>query len=209
MYVLCIWLYFFHDIIFFHSGANVLILAALQKSIRWRPWPVILVAKVEICDYGVGEVSGHYNDSLMSVMVSQITSLTICYSTVYSSVYQRKHQIASSLAFSDQWPVNSSHKQAVTRKMFPFDDAIMYTSGTGYYQNVQWYRELDLLSFFLDSDTVALKFKGVQNRIQTLCKCVSSEISQSIMSWRKPSNMNTHHPNVTSQHALIIYQRNH
>ena len=154
----------------FHSGANVLILAALQKSIRWRPWPLILVAKVEIYHYGVGEVSGHYNDALMSVMVSQITSLTIGYSIVYSSVDQRKHQIGGSLAFSDQWPVNSSHKEAVTRKMFPFDDVIMYTSGTVYYQNVQWNRELDLLSFFLNSDIVALKFKGVQTRIQTLCK---------------------------------------
>ena len=62
----------------------------------------------------------------MVVMVSQITSFPIVYSTVYSGADQRKHQ--SSLAFVQgihQWPVNSPHKWPVTRKMFSFDDAIM------------------------------------------------------------------------------------
>ena len=35
----------------------------------------------------------------MGTMVSQITSLTIVYSTVYSGADQRKHQIYVSLAF--------------------------------------------------------------------------------------------------------------
>ena len=41
----------------------------------------------------------HYNDVTMSVMVSQITSLTIVYSTVYSGADQRKHKSSASLAF--------------------------------------------------------------------------------------------------------------
>ena len=43
---------------------------------------------------------------------------------------QRKHQSSASLAFVrgiHRWPVNSSHKGPVTRKMFPFDDVIMST----------------------------------------------------------------------------------
>ena len=39
------------------------------------------------------------------------------------------HQSFASLAFVrgiHQWPVNSPHKGPVTRKMFPFDDVIMY-----------------------------------------------------------------------------------
>ena len=70
----------------------------------------------------------HYNDVIMSVMVSQITSLTIVYSTVYSGADQRKHQSSAPLAFVRiiyRWPVNSPHKWPVTRKMFPFDDVIM------------------------------------------------------------------------------------
>ena len=62
-------------------------------------------------------------------MASQITSLTIVYSTVYSSSDQRKHQSSASLAFVrviHRWPVNSSHKWSVTRKMFPFDGIIMW-----------------------------------------------------------------------------------
>ena len=70
----------------------------------------------------------HYNDVIMGTIASQITSLTIVYSTVYSVADQRKHQSSASLAFV--WGIhrgtgNSPHKWTVTRKMFPFDDVIM------------------------------------------------------------------------------------
>ena len=64
----------------------------------------------------------------MSAIASQITSLTIVYSIVYSDTDQRKHQSCASLAFVcgiHRGPVNSPHKWPVTRKMFPFDDVIM------------------------------------------------------------------------------------
>ena len=70
----------------------------------------------------------HYNDVIMSVIASQITSLVIVYSTVYSAVDQRKHQSSASQAFVrgiHRGPVNSPHKWPVTRKMFLFDDVIM------------------------------------------------------------------------------------
>ena len=70
----------------------------------------------------------HYNDVIMGAIASQITSLTIVYSTVYSGADQRKIQSSVSLAFVrgiHRWPVNSPHKP-VTRKMFPFDDVIIY-----------------------------------------------------------------------------------
>ena len=41
----------------------------------------------------------HYIDGIMSAMASQIISLTIVYSIVYSGVDQRKHQSPTSLAF--------------------------------------------------------------------------------------------------------------
>ena len=65
----------------------------------------------------------------MGTMMSQITSLTIVYSTVYSGADQRKHQRSASVAFArgfHRWPVNSPHKGPVMRKMFPFDDFIMF-----------------------------------------------------------------------------------
>ena len=64
----------------------------------------------------------------MSAIASQITSLTIVYSTVYPGADQSKHQSSASLAFVrgiHRGPVNSPHKWPVTRKMFPFDDVIM------------------------------------------------------------------------------------
>ena len=41
----------------------------------------------------------HYNDVIMTTMASQITSLTVVYSTVYSNADQRKHQSSASLTF--------------------------------------------------------------------------------------------------------------
>ena len=67
----------------------------------------------------------HYDDVIMTTLASQITSLTV----VDSDAYQRKHQSSASLAFVrgiNRGPVNSPHKWPVTRKMFPFDDVIMY-----------------------------------------------------------------------------------
>ena len=65
-----------------------------------------------------------------SSIPSQIASLTMVYSTVYSAADQRKHQNSSSQAFVwriHRWPVNSWHNWPVTRKMFPFDDVTMLT----------------------------------------------------------------------------------
>ena len=64
----------------------------------------------------------------MGMIASQITSLTIVYSTIYSGADKRKNQISASLAFVKgihRLPVNSLHKGPVTRKMFPFYDVIM------------------------------------------------------------------------------------
>ena len=49
-----------------------------------------------------------YNDVIMTTMASEITSLTVVYSTVYSDADQRKHQSSASLAFvwgihRDRW----------------------------------------------------------------------------------------------------------
>ena len=66
----------------------------------------------------------------MTTLASQITSLAIVYSIVYSDADQRKHQSSASLAFVrgiHRGPVNFPHKGPVTRKMFPFDDVIMAT----------------------------------------------------------------------------------
>ena len=80
----------------------------------------------------------HYTDVIMGSIASQITSLTIVYSTVYSDADQRKHQSSASLAFVWE-PVNSPHKWPVTRGMFPFDDVIMrqFLDNT-HYINAMW-----------------------------------------------------------------------
>ena len=71
----------------------------------------------------------HYSDVIMGAMTSQITSLMIVYSNFHSGADQRRHQSSASLAFVqgiNRWPVNFPHKWPVTRKIFPFDDVILF-----------------------------------------------------------------------------------
>ena len=91
------------------------------------PWnPLLHYQSREV--YGQ-TIRHHYCDVIIGTMASQITNLTIVYSTVYSGTDQRKHQSSASLAFVrgfHRGPVNSPHKGPVMRKMFPFDDVIMH-----------------------------------------------------------------------------------
>ena len=57
----------------------------------------------------------------MSAMASQVTGVSIVYSTVCSGADQGNHQSSASLAFVrgiHQWPVDSSPKGPVTQKCF-------------------------------------------------------------------------------------------
>ena len=70
----------------------------------------------------------HYKDVVMGTVASQITSVSIVCQKVCSGADQRKHQTSASLAYGRairRWPVDSTHKGPVTRKMLPFDDVIM------------------------------------------------------------------------------------
>ena len=87
--------------------------------------------------FGVNRMS-HYCDVIMGAMTSQITSLTIVYSIVYSGADKIKLQSSASLAFVweiHRLPVNSPHKWPVTQKMFQFD-VIMLVADTR--DNLLW-----------------------------------------------------------------------
>ena len=63
----------------------------------------------------------HYNDVIMGAIASQITSLTIVFSAVYSDADPRQHQSSASLAFVrgiHRGPVNSPHKWHLRGKCF-------------------------------------------------------------------------------------------
>ena len=73
----------------------------------------------------------YYSVVIIGAMASQITSLTIVYSTVYSGADQRRSSKTSKLRVTGlcegNSPVtrNSPHKGPVTRNLFPFDVVIM------------------------------------------------------------------------------------
>ena len=57
-------------------------------------WYLILAQKSSIVSHKC-----HYSDVIMTTMASQIISLAVVYSIVYSDADQRKHQSSASLAF--------------------------------------------------------------------------------------------------------------
>ena len=109
------------------DNTSIMVLALLTK---------VVVIQCKDTTYYISNVKrwhSHYDDVIMTLLTSQITSLPVVYSIVYSGVYQRKHQSSASLAFVREihrGPVNFPHKWPVTRKMFPFDDVIIRTNQT-------------------------------------------------------------------------------
>ena len=74
------------------------------EVIRNKKWlktnSVNVKAKLHRACKKVSQYAGrHYNDVIIGTIASQITSLTIVYSNVYSGADQRKHQSSASLAF--------------------------------------------------------------------------------------------------------------
>ena len=68
----------------------------------------------------------HYHDVIMGTIASQIISLTVVYSIVYSDAKKTpKLRVTGLCVGNSPGPVNSPHKGPVMRKIFPFDDVIM------------------------------------------------------------------------------------
>ena len=67
----------------------------------------------------------HYNDVIVGAMASQITSLTIVDSTVYS---KKTSKLLVSVLCGGNSPVTGEFppQRASNGEMFPFDDVIMY-----------------------------------------------------------------------------------
>ena len=65
----------------------------------------------------------------MDAMASQITGVSIVYSTVYSGADQRKHQKLRVTGLCEGNSLFSPLKWLVMRKIFPFDGVIMCTVG--------------------------------------------------------------------------------
>ena len=111
------------------AGSCMLVSCLLAKPPKHAKNSCLLFSSMRSRSVNCWGVGHHYNDVIMSAMVSQITSSMIVYSAVYPGADQREHQSSASLAFVrgiPRWPVNSAHKRPVTRKMPPFDDVIMH-----------------------------------------------------------------------------------
>ena len=100
-------------------------LVTLQITNEWRMlglWNSLVFCTGSVIDGTSIDLNlTHSSDVIMSVMASQITSVSSVCLTVSSGANQRKYQSSASLAFVrgiHRWPVDSPHKGSVTRKMF-------------------------------------------------------------------------------------------
>ena len=87
--------------------------ASQLKAMSYTPLTVILLPGRNCVVVYHAPYQMHYNDVIMGAMASQITSLTIVYSTIYSGADRRKHQSSASGAFVrgiHRSPVNSPHQ---------------------------------------------------------------------------------------------------
>ena len=93
------------------------------SSAKWRPFCLGLNVLNVFVALLVGTVMHvglqHFSDVIMSTMASQITSVAIAYSSVYSGADKK----TSTLRITGLCEENSP--ATVTRKMFPFNDVIM------------------------------------------------------------------------------------
>ena len=117
--------------------SNLFNLVTDDNSKRYMQWSgsnivyksMVLPAQYLVICVRIGtKICIHYRDVIVDAMPSQITHVSIAYSTVCSNADQRKYQSTASLAFVrgiHRWQVYSTHNGPVTRKMFPFDDVIM------------------------------------------------------------------------------------
>ena len=121
------WYHIFHDfcLYYIHSQNHIFCSAFLETLITYEYYSLNSYCKTvtDVVSFGALVTYTHYSDVIMSVIASQITSLTIIYSTVYSDTDQRKHQSSAALSFVrgiHRWPGNSPQKGPVTRKIMIF-----------------------------------------------------------------------------------------
>ena len=75
------------------DGANPL----PEPMLTYHPWyPMTITTQQSITKISL---KLHYIDVIITTMGSQVTSLTVVYSTVYPDANQRKHQSSASLAY--------------------------------------------------------------------------------------------------------------
>ena len=103
----------------------------------------------------------HYNDIIMTTIASQITSLAVVYSTVYSDADQRKHQSSASLAFV--WGIHRD--RWIPRTKVQLRGKCFHLMTSSWYAVTAWWRH-DIVTF-----PALLAFVSGVHRWSPLKKC--------------------------------------
>ena len=131
-------------------------------------WPISFRA-------GSLAVGHHYNDVMMTTMASQITSITVGYSTVYSDADQRKHQNSTSLAFV--WGIYRTGEFPAQIASNAENVSIWWRHHDGAWWPLLWAAKMAAICFSRNVSTYGLKFTGVQRMNVAWPKMCTESIS--------------------------------
>ena len=118
-----------------HSNASFwycIVRPAFNGWAHVQEWPLLKIVNDDALNPQVLHI---ISDAIMGAVLYQITSLAIVYSTVYSGTDKKTHQNSTSLAFVrgiQRWPIYSPPNWPVARKLFPFDDVIVFILNRGW-----------------------------------------------------------------------------
>ena len=107
--------------------------SSVRYNINLTMWCLLRAFSIKMTVCGRGNVyvyMFHYSDVTMSLIASQIISVSIICSTVCSCAHQRKDQSSASLPGLCGGEPPVPRKRPVTRKLFPFEHVIMYSTTT-------------------------------------------------------------------------------
>ena len=121
----------------------------------------------------------------MDAIASQITSLRIVYSTVYSDADQRKDQSSASLAFVrgiHRWPVNSHKELKLVRDALEEESKIMVElfnsnslqANPCKFQGILFKGAKKVNDFRIYVEDTVIKF---QSEIDVLCVCIDDDMN--------------------------------
>ena len=102
------------------TGGLLLYSADYLRPFYSEYWWLLGIYWAGVCKYF------HYNDVIMGAMASQITSQP--HDCVLKRLFRRRSKETSKLRVTSLCAGNSPDKMSVTRKMFPFDDVIMFST---------------------------------------------------------------------------------
>ena len=152
----------------------------------------------------------HYNDVIMTTMASQITSLMVVYSTVYSDADQRKHQSSATLAFA--WGIHRGRWIPRTKGQLRGKCFHLMTSSWIYYiiqtkiANMIYNNSLCCYIVTYVCECMCVICVMCVNHTHTyVCRVYVCDLGVSVIFMHTRTNTHTYVTNMSKEYTLVLF----